>query len=361
MIRSYFLILLILTTSSLIIQGQEEQKNPVSLALKPLYGLILPHSSRVEHLTNTNPYGFEFDYSWLRLKGKNWEQCNCYSKTGLSFMYINYDNPEIVGSSYNLIGFAEPFFIRSGKFLLSARIGLGISFLDKIYDSEKNPENTFFSTHLNFLVHTDLNAYYKINKRYGLLAFAKYNHISNGGVKQPNYGMNFPMFGLGLNYYPNDEVIFPKQEKREFLHDWFYNMYAFGMIKKIPKDDSFPEETSLVYGFYGLVGRTLTIINGFSIGLEYLNDGAAKEKILRDGLSVNHQNVSGLIGHHLLFGKFDFSQYWGSYIYAPFISKNFYQRYSLSYQFSKVILGGVTLKAHGDVADSFHILLGINI
>jgi hypothetical protein len=29
----------------------------------------------------------------------------------------------------------------------------------------------------------------------------RYNHISNGGIKKPNKGMNFPMVTIGLNRY----------------------------------------------------------------------------------------------------------------------------------------------------------------
>ncbi|MDA3954112.1 MAG: acyloxyacyl hydrolase [Bacteroidales bacterium] len=359
MIRSLFLISFFIF-NCLNLSGQEELKNPVSIAFKPQFGLILPHSSKVEHLTYTNPYGLELEYSWLMLKENNWQQCNCYSKAGISFLYVNYNNPKIVGSSYSLIGFAEPFFIRSNSFLFSARMGFGASFLDKIYDSETNPENTFFSTHISFIAHIDINAYYKLTDKYSLMVYAKYNHISNGGVKKPNYGMNFPMFGLGLNYYPSGKIVFPYREKKEFVPEYFYNIYSFGMVKKIEENEYFSEETTFVFGLYGLAGRTISKLNGFSIGLEYMNDGAAKEEILRKGLSDDHQIFSGLIGHHLLFGKFDFSQYWGTYIYAQYESRNFYQRYSLSYQFSKYVLVGVTLKTHGDVADSFHILLGLS-
>jgi Lipid A 3-O-deacylase (PagL) len=360
MIRKLFLILFLLTSKCLILNGQNEPKNPVNISIKPQYGLILPHSSKVEHLSHTNPFGVEIDYSWLMLKDKNWQQCNCFSKAGISFSYVNYANPEIVGSSYNIIGFAEPFFIRSNRFLFSARIGFGASYLDKIYDSEDNPENTFFSTHLSFIAHIDINAYYQLSNRYSLMSYVKYNHISNGGVKQPNYGMNFPMFGLGLSYYPSGKVVFPDRKKGEFVSEYFFNIYTFGMIKKINENEYFPEETTYVFGLYGLAGKTISKVNGFSIGVEYINDGGAKEEIARKGLALDHQNVSGLIGHHLLFGKFDFSQYWGTYIYARYKSDNFYQRYSLSYKFTKHILGGVTLKAHGDIADSFHILIGVS-
>ncbi|MFC2104873.1 acyloxyacyl hydrolase, partial [Bacteroidota bacterium] len=110
--------------------------------------------------------------------------------------------------------------------------------------------------------------------------------------------------------------------------------------------------------FYGVAGRTVSVLNGFSLGAEYFYDGGAKEEISRKGLTNDFQKISGLIGHHLLFGKYDFSQFWGTYIYAPYKPQNFFQRYSLSFRFSKHFLGGVTLKTHSDVADSFHVLIG---
>ncbi len=359
MIRKGFLVILFIINLG-IVNGQDDSGNPISLAIKPQYGFILPHSSKVEHLTHTNPFGVELEYAWLMLKEKNWQQCNCYSKAGISLLYINFDNPSVVGSSYSLLGFAEPFFLRSKRILLSTRMGVGISYLDKVYHLTTNPENTFFSTPVSFIVHIDLNTYFKINDQFNIIAFAKYNHISNGGIKQPNYGMNFPTFGLGLNYFPRQMVHFPERTKQEFEPELFINAYTFGLIKKIKADEYNPEETTYVFGLYGVVGRTVSVVNGFSIGLEYLNDGGAKEEISRQGLNKDHQKISGLIGHHLLFGKFDFSQYWGTYLYAPYKPADFYQRYSLTYKFTDRFLFGVTLKAHAEVADSFQILLGVS-
>ncbi|PLX19686.1 MAG: hypothetical protein C0597_05050 [Marinilabiliales bacterium] len=295
------------------------------------------------------------------LKEKNWRQCNCYSKTGISFVYVNYDNPKVVGSSYNIIGFAEPYLYRKKNFSFSARMGVGISLLDHIYDVETNPTNTFFSTTLSYIIHVDLNAYFKLNESYSIMSYAKYNHISNGGVKQPNYGMNFPMFGVGLNYYPSGKNDFPDREKKEFSDEWFYHVYAFGMLKKIEDDPPFDEVTKINFGFLGITGRTVSLLNGFSVGLEYFYDAGAKEEIERKGINDDFNKISGLIGHHLLFGKFDFSQYWGTYIYAPYKPATFYQRYSLSYRIFPWAIAGVTLKAHGDVADSFQVILGLAI
>ena len=79
-----------------------------------------------------------------------------------------------------------------------------------------------------------------------------------------------------------------------------------------------------------MAGRTVSVLNGISLGLEYYYDAGAKEEIRRKGTDDDFNKISGLIGHHLLFGKFDFSQYWGTYIYAPYKPNNFYQRYTLT-------------------------------
>lgn len=173
--------------------------------------------------------------------------------------------------------------------------------------------------------------------------------------------MNFPTFGLGMEYYPFQNRVFPLRQKREFQANWFFNFYSFGMTKTIESTNVFPETTTLVYGFYSVAGRTISILNAFSAGAEFLVDGAAKEKIYRQDLNTDHKQFSFLIGHHLLFGRFDFSQHWGSYIYAPYQERDFYQRYSLSYKLTKRLMAGATLKAHGEAADSIHILLGISL
>lgn len=356
--KRFVVLLIFLFLLTTFLKGQDSLKNPVNIAIKPQIGFILPHSSKIEHLSHTNPFGFEAELSWLRIKDINYQQCDCYSKAGFSFLFIDFDNPQVVGNSYSLIGFAEPFLFRSKSFFLSMRMGAGITFLDKIYNEQTNPENLFFSTNLAFMVDVDLNMYYKLNENIQILAYAKYNHISNGGRKSPNYGMNFPTFGVGINYAYKDRFYFPQRTKQKHQTHWFYETNVFGTIKTVEKDSVSPEETKLIIGFYGLAGRTISKLNGLSAGFEYINDGAAKEKVDRRGLDLDHQQISFLIGHHLLFGRFDFSQHWGTYIYAPYKIKSFYQRYTLSYLITRHVKIGATLKVYGDWADNFNLQLG---
>lgn len=338
----------------------QKLENPYNFSVKPQYGFIISHSNKIKNVSDTNPFGIELEYSKLLIKENNFQQCNCYSKAGLAFLFIDFANPDILGNSYNFIGYIEPLLIRKEKVILSTRMGVGLSFLDHIYNDTNNFENQFFSSHISFIVHLDLNIYFKLSKKIYLTSYAKYNHISNGGLKQPNYGMNFPTFGIGLNYFPKSELEFPVRAKKRFSSEYFKKAFIFGTMKSILEDEYNREESVLILGIYGLIGKTVSNVNGFSIGVEYLNDGANKERIIREELSLDHQQVSGLIGHHFLFGKFDFSQSWGIYVYAPYKYKNFFQRYSLSYQFLEYFNAGVTLKAHAHIADNFNILLGMS-
>ena len=350
-----FLMILLLVKNT---RADDSISNPLQIGIKPQYGIILAHSSKIEQLTNSNSFGLEAEIAWLRIKEKNYQQCNCFSKVGFSILYMNYSNPEVIGSSYNIIGFAEPYLIRTKVFQLSTRMGIGLTYLDHIYDEINNPENLFFSTHFAFITHIDLNANFKLNNNFSLMAYAKYNHISNGGTKSPNYGMNFPTFGIGLNYNLNGKIDFPNFQNQEFKPFNFFYVNTFGTFKTVEKDIENQETQTFIFGFYGVVGRKVTKINGLSTGLEYINDGAVKEKMKRLNLETDNQQISFLVGHHFLFGQFDFSQYWGTYVYAPYKVRNFYQRYSLTYRFKRHIMIGVTFKVHGDWADNFNLLIG---
>ena len=344
---------------SLIVRGQEKKKNPFSLSFRGHYGFIIPHSGKIEELTDASPFGADVEFARYMLKDKNWKQCNCYSKMGAAFSYVYSTNPDTIGSSYSFIGFAEPFLYRGERLLLSTRMGVGVSYLTKIYDANENPKNKFFSTPISFIIYIDVNAYLALNNKTNLIVFARYSHISNGGIKLPNYGMNFPTLGLGLEYLPNGTVKFKERQKTPYVPDFFYGIYSFGTIKTVAASADYPETQTLIAGIYGFGGRTVSKLNGFSLGLDYTNDGAKKEELARKDIPKDHQQFSFLVGHHLRFGKFDFSQHWGTYLYATDKPRNFFQRYSLSYQFTKHLSGGVTLKAHGDAADNFNVLLGV--
>ncbi|MBE9468900.1 MAG: acyloxyacyl hydrolase [Bacteroidetes bacterium] len=334
-------------------------KTPFCLEINSHLGFIIPHSDAIKNISNTNPFGIETDIYWYLIKNKDWERCNCYSKTGFSLLYIDFDNP-ILGSATNISVFLEPYMSYKHRFTISFKMGIGVSYINKIYDEITNPENFFFSSHLNFIVYLNIIAQYKINSNIDLKISANYNHISNGGQKKPNKGMNFPTGSLGINY-TFDKIEFKNREKTptNINKKYFYSIETFGIIKILGESNGYDEKGTLIIGLSARVSRTVSKLNALNFGLETISDGSIKEKVKRTNQDNDYHIIGTLIGNEFIFGKFNFCQQVGLYVYAPYYSdKLFFQRYSLSYKISERILIGTTLKTHLQVADNFNIKLG---
>lgn len=351
------ILILLLSTLSLISLGQ----NPSSYGIKTHYGIILPHSSDLKEISSTNPWGIEVDYSKLKTSQKAWDNCNCYSYSGVSFSYINYQNPEQLGNSYNLLYYAEPLITFKKKLFYSFRAGVGLSFLDTVFDEETNPENTFFSSPISFLLLANFNVNYKLSPHYTLKATANYNHISNGGMSQPNKGMNFPTLSLGITYTPEDFTL--EQREKQNSDKGKLNGYLrfFGTMPEVETPDIETNERRLLIGLSGGAIYYVTHTNALNLGLEITNDEAVRKEAELDNASYDHRSVGLTLGHNFVFGNITFNQQIGYYLYKPFPSSNktFFQRYELLYKLGKRYQIGTSLKAHGHVAENMDIRFGI--
>ena len=114
---------------------------------------------------------------------------------GIQAGYLNFQNPDVLGSAFELTFFAEPIITHRRNFMFSIRGGTGISYHTKYYDKLENPSNLFFSTRFAFPLFIGARFKYRIADHTYITLSGCYNHISNGGFKQPNKGMNFPTTG----------------------------------------------------------------------------------------------------------------------------------------------------------------------
>lgn len=339
----------------------QEQEAFSVFGFKTQSSFIIPHSEDLKPISGTYPLGFQVDWSKLNLSQKAWEQCNCYSKIGLSFAYFNYRNPEILGNSYNLILFAEPYLGFENRLYFTFRTGIGLTYLNQVFDEKTNPQNTFYSSPISFIVLLNLAANYRIDQQWSLNLTAHYNHISNGGISHPNKGMNFPGIGLGIDY-SLQPVSFKSRQKIEVEKG---KLMGYGRLfvtrKTVEARDEFPEETELLYGLAGGAILRITNFSALSTGLEIFRDNTLSIEAERRGISKSPYVVGTGIGHHFIFGRFNFNQQMVYYLYKPFdfTSKKFYQRYELAYRISNYLQVGVSLKAHGHVAENFDLRLGV--
>ena len=317
------------------------------------YGFIIPHRDAIRPLLNdTNPWGLSVEISRLTYTQSAWNACNCYSQNGLSLTYFNFDNPQVLGSSVNLIAYAEPHLtLRNLNILL--RAGLGLSYLTKVYHWESNPGNILFSSPLSGMLLLQLTTRVWLNKNLGVRVSGAYHHISNGGMQQPNLGMNFPTVSIGAEYSIGRIALVSR--KKHYVSEnalQYYTGLFFTTGKVSTMDDLRKPILGLSGGFYKPFAR----MHGIGVGVELVNDWSLKERNKQSAEHIDHYIISGLLRHHFLFGKFDFSQAIGFYLYKKYPTPNsIFQRYALAYRITKHIEFGFSLKAHLAVAEQMDV------
>ncbi|WP_282079313.1 acyloxyacyl hydrolase [Aquimarina algiphila] len=328
------------------------QVNSKFYGVKSHYGFIIAHTPDLKPISQTNPYGFQIEMSKLRTSDKAWKTCFCYGRSGFSFAYFNYANPEVLGNSYNLNYFVEPYFIYRGPLKLSLRGSIGATYLDTIFDEESNPDNVLFSTNFSFYLALSLTLNYHINDKYAINLSGNYNHISNGGQKQPNKGMNFPTLSIGVDRIIDYTSPQPKPaELKQFSRSWSYYLGAFASLRSADRE---AESTNHpLFGISAGALKPLSGINGFNLGTEFWYDWSDRKQVQQRQLDDSSFSSAVTAGHHFSVGNFYFLQQFGFYITRPRnIQDNWmYQRYSLWYRIANRWTIGASLIAYGRTAD----------
>jgi hypothetical protein len=341
-----------------------EVDNILCLGIRGHYGFIIPHSRHIREISYSNPWGVETEVAWHLMGEKSWRYCYCYPRTGFGLFYINFDNPDILGYAIALYPFIEPYLYTGKRLNLSGRFGIGPAYVSKYYDPETNPNNFFFASHVTFTAQLCFAIQYRINGHFSARVGLNYNHLSNGGIKQPNVGMNYPTVNLGLDYsLRKAEFVKYSRENVKDLYErksWF-DAYLLGTAKNAERgeDQLYPVIGAGLYYNY-LLGRLIAA----SAGTEWISDFSERERIRRqfgqDPEAPDHNRAAFLLGINLLFGRVSFIYQWGIYYYAPFPARNqLYQRYGLNFRFTERLYAGINVKAHGHVADMIDLRLGI--
>src|SRR5215210_807176 len=176
-----------------------KQKDIFSVGLGIQHGFIFAHSEAVQNTKGSHPTGGEVILSWQRNNAAVWNLCNCFPRKGLLLAYYDYDNA-ILGKSMMAAYFLEPTYKLGKNTFFSFKGSAGVSYLTNPFDSLKNPSNQSYSTDLSVYLLVGLGVWFRMNDQVWLNASVNYQHESNGGLKEPNKGINWPTAGLALSY-----------------------------------------------------------------------------------------------------------------------------------------------------------------
>lgn len=348
--KSCFLILTLFLSFPFVLKGQTSSHR---LGMEGQYGWILAHNPELKDIAQSNPVTIGFSSQWMQNTRKNWEACNCFHYLGLNLSVTDFQNSEELGQALNLSGSFEPFLFRSGRLVGSFSMGIGVTYLTRVYDPIDNPRNTFFSAPISFLLFISPKITWELNPKWAIQGSFSYSHISNGEQRQPNRGMNFPTLGLGILHYTKKAEL-PSFKKNLLSKKWFFYT-DFGLNTRELEEGGRAPNLSLTIGTY----RQLTGIIGLGGGIEVAKDFSipieeSRSEALLPGIFIEN---------HFLFGKFDFSQRMVRYLGKPEgyqEDHSYYQRYVISYGFGRNWRIGAGLKTHGHVAEFMDFRIGWN-
>lgn len=338
-------------------QQSTQTFNPLVIGLHGYYGFIIPHAQIVEPLTHTNPRAVELNVA-LHLTSENvWKYCFCYPRVGAALHYVDFGNRQEVGSAISFYPYVEPIIGAGRRVNGAVRFGLGFSYQTDIYDEITNPRNFFFGSHIAFIAMLNASLNVKVSETLASRFTFSYNHISNGGTVSPNWGINYPMFGLGIDYIIKPYDFVEREKNREEILNPDRDRFDIALFVSGRESDKFDKWYS-VFGVWGGYSRMIGRVSALYAGAELVSDQLLRKNIKQtylDGTTdelPNHLRFSILGGYELVLGRFNFSQSAGIYLYSPAKARNqWYQRYSLLYRFLPSARIGISAKAHYQVID----------
>lgn len=327
------------------------------LGVRQHYGFVIIHSREIRAIKDSYPTGTELSFNWQKMDKKSWDLCNCYPRVGLLFSFFDFDNRKILGYGFNVAGFVEPFFRSHRDLSISFRSAAGLSYDTRPYDEESNPENLSYSFLLNGYLQLNLSLLYRLNENFAMNMSANYNHISNGGFKEPNKGINFPTASLGLEYTFSPSP-FEDRLKQQYqgLKERRYDFALSSFPKRIFASPAYFAVVGISAGVSQQVGR----MNAITLGAEWIWDGSLKWRMTNQlNSNKDYQRGALLMGHEFLMGRFSFSQKIGVYLYDHTqFNDPVYQRYGINFHITERLFTGIHLKAHRHVADLIELRLG---
>jgi len=323
-------------------------QNSDFLGLAAHYGFIFAHSEAVQNTKGSYPFGTEIYWTKFKTDSLSFNICNCSPRNNLSIVYFDYDK-QILGKGISLTYSIEPSFYIFNKTFFLLKGTAGISALNRPYNSITNNSNMSYSTVINGYLGISPGLLYNINERWNVLGQLNYLHISNGGIKDPNKGINWPTASLGVEYSFKNDFLIPG--KRNFSRNMPRNketridISSFVSSKTIAVGE---KERFVIYGLGISASRQINYIHGFCVGMEAYEDLSLKERLHRDNLEGKSSIRVGIsLGHEFLLGKFVFSQQLGYYIFNQTTYFYwFYHRWGLMYSITDKIAFGINLKAH---------------
>lgn len=359
--RSFVLLFLVAHNINAIAQDSTLGKWMVNARIN--YGFVIAHRPTVVHLQRAHVYGFEADLFKTSKGERDWEQAYNKPLTGIGFQYWNLGDNAELGNAYSV--FPQVLFPinHSPHLLLSGRLACGIGYIEKTFDRLENHKNVAISAHINCLIGFGLYARAFVHKRTQLVTGIEFTHMSNGGFKVPNLGVNMPTANIGITHFFGKREVLMPQRVLEKPRSTIVNLLIAGGLKEIIPPCG---KKHAAFTVTGTVSKSLSLKSSIGAGLDVFYDHSIDTRLRGDSVAVPNFTYSMRSGIHVSYEmkvqKLSILFENGYYFYNRLTDDgSIYTRLCLRYHFSERYFAVLNLKSHFAKADYFEYGIGMRL
>lgn len=350
--------------------AQRTDEDPFSVDINYFYGTLLTHNKNIAHLVTAHPQGGIISYNRVTTGTKRWHREYNFPDWGLSFLYQDFNNPEL-GENYGLYAHYNFYFLNRK---LQMRIAQGLAYNTNPFDFRTNPKNISYGSHMLFSTYVRLN-YNQPNiiEGLGVLGGVTLVHHSNGSFKTPNSGSNVFSLNIGLSYSfqdrPNEMSVSSAAETDEKITESVkYNIVLRGGVNE---SDFFNLGQHPFFIFSVFADKRLSYKHTLQVGADVFFSTFLKKEIEYVALSFNSSGLSGdedykrvgvFLGHEFRLGKIGLVTQGGYYVYWPYeFESRVYSRAGIKYYMTDSLFGVATVKSHAFNAEAMEFGFGIRL
>jgi hypothetical protein len=194
--KSYFLGALFLFFT-LFVRAQNTD-NRISIAFH--YGRVVKNNYIFPSLPQNSP-ALEVAYSQKVTGKKPWHSIYHYPEVGVSFLWINLGNPDVLGQAFSIAPHFSQDLITRKKIRFQYTLGASLGYVTKPYNRISNPTNNVLGSHLNNYSFAQGTFFHQISPQMEIYYGLRISHLSNGNTAIPNLGINIPTATIGVKYH----------------------------------------------------------------------------------------------------------------------------------------------------------------
>ena len=331
---------------------RDSTRGKAGFEIKSTYGFLIVHRPVLEILQEKHAYGFELSYLKPSDGRKSFQEKFLYPDIGWTLAWFNLGNPDRLGSGIAVYPFVNFPLHNKNDWRFHLRYGVGLGYIEKIFDTKENVKNAAIGTHLNGVMHIDIHLEKEISESTLIELGTGITHFSNGSTGIPNLGINMATANLGLIHYFGSKYAIQKNNGTQLKNKAGFQTFVAGAYKKIypPKGKTYGAGT-VSFSYVHPIRQKST----WNLGVELFYDHSLQERLLRANSSRGGSSANfrpGIYaGYEVRLGHVGMLLNMGVYPYTTWKGDgNFYHRLGSRYYFEKLFIL-MNLKTHFAKAD----------